>query len=36
MAERFGASLAVGLGAALSLAYGLFVAVRFPKVREMA
>ncbi|MCX6029843.1 MAG: MFS transporter [Chloroflexi bacterium] len=36
MADRFGASLAVGLGAAISLAYGLFIAVRFPKVREMA
>ncbi len=35
MADRFGAALAVGLGAALSLVYGLVIAVRFPKVREM-
>lgn len=36
MADSIGASLAVGIGALLSLTYGLFVAVRFPKVREMA
>ncbi len=35
MADRIGASLAVGLGATLSLAYGAFVALRFPRVREM-
>jgi MFS family permease len=36
VADRIGAPLSVGLGAALSLAYGLFVALRFPKVRRMA
>jgi predicted MFS family arabinose efflux permease len=36
LADRLGASLAVGLGAAISLAYSLFVALHFPKVREMA
>ena len=35
VADTIGASLAVGIGAAVSLGYGLFVAVRFPKVREM-
>lgn len=35
MADRFGVSLAVGLGALISLAYGVFVALRFPRVREM-
>ena len=36
LADRLGASLAVGLGVAISLAYCLFVALHFPKVREMA
>jgi predicted MFS family arabinose efflux permease len=36
VADWIGAPLSVGIGAAISLAYGLFVAVRFPKVREMA
>jgi MFS-type transporter involved in bile tolerance (Atg22 family) len=36
VADRIGAPLSVGIGAAVSLAYGLFVAVRFPKVRRMA
>lgn len=35
MADAIGTSLAVGTGAVVSLVYGLFVAVRFPKVREM-
>lgn len=35
VADRIGAPLAVGLGATLSLFYGLAVALRFPKVREM-
>ena len=35
VADSIGASLAVGLGAVFSLGYGLFVAVRFPKVKEM-
>jgi len=34
-ADGIGASLTVGIGAAASLVYGLFVAIRFPKVREM-
>ena len=36
VADWIGAPLSVGIGAAISLAYGLFVAIRFPKVREMA
>jgi hypothetical protein len=36
VADWIGAPLSVALGAAASLAYGLFVAVRFPKLREMA
>jgi len=36
VADRIGAPLSIGIGAAISLAYGLFVAVRFPKVRDMA
>jgi predicted MFS family arabinose efflux permease len=35
LADRIGVALAVGFGAAASLAYGLFVAARFPKVRQM-
>lgn len=35
VADRIGAPLAIGLGAALSLAYGAFVALRFPRVREL-
>jgi len=35
VADRIGAPLAIGLGATLSLAYGAFVAVRFPRVRQM-
>jgi len=36
VADWIGAPLSVGIGAAISLGFGLFVAVRFPKVREMA
>lgn len=36
VADSIGAAAAVGIGAVISLVYGLFVAVRFPKVREMA
>ncbi len=36
LADRIGVALAVGLGAALSLAYGMLVAMRYPKVRGMA
>lgn len=35
VADRIGAALAVGLGASFSLAYGAFVALRFPRVREL-
>lgn len=35
VADRIGAALAVGLDATLSLGYGAFVALRFPRVREM-
>ncbi len=35
LADGIGAPLAVGLGATVSLAYGLYVAIRFPRVREM-
>lgn len=36
VADSIGAPLAVVIGAVVSLAYGLFVAVRYPGVREMA
>jgi len=36
VADWIGAPLSVGIGAGISLGFGLFVAVRFPKVREMA
>jgi len=36
VADWIGAPLSVALGAAVSLACGLFVAVRFPRLREMA
>jgi len=35
VANWFGAPVSVGVGAALSLAYGMFVAIRFPHVREL-
>jgi hypothetical protein len=35
VADRIGAPLAVGLGATISLAYGAFVALRFPRVRKL-
>jgi MFS family permease len=35
MGDRFGAPFAVGIGAAVCLAYGLFIAQRYPKVRQM-
>lgn len=35
LADRIGAPLTVGVGAAVSLVYGVFVAVRFPQVRKM-
>jgi MFS family permease len=36
LGDLWGAPLTVGLGAALCLAYGLFVAWRFPRIRQMA
>ncbi len=36
VADWIGAPLSVGLGAAISLAYGLYVAVRYKRVRELA
>ncbi len=35
MADRLGAPFSVGIGAALSLVYGIFVAIRYPKVRNL-
>jgi len=35
MADWLGAPIAVGIGAAISLLYGLFVAFRYPKVRQL-
>lgn len=35
VADWLGAPIAVGIGAMLSLVYGIFVAVRFPKVRQL-
>jgi MFS family permease len=35
VADWLGAPIAVGIGAILSLFYGLFVAVRYPKVRQL-
>jgi hypothetical protein len=36
VADWIGAPLSVGIGAGVSLAYGLFVFFRYPRVREMA
>jgi MFS family permease len=36
MADLFGAATAVGVGAALCLSYGVFVAWRYPQVRNLA
>jgi MFS family permease len=35
VADWLGAPLSVGIGAALSLIYGVFVAIRYPKVRQL-
>jgi len=35
VADWIGAPLSVGIGAAVSLAYGVFVVFRYPRVREM-
>ena len=36
MGDRFGAPFAVGIGAVICLAYGMFVAWRYPRVRQLA
>lgn len=36
VADRIGAPLSIGVGAGVSLMYGLFVAVRYRRVRELA
>ena len=36
VADWIGAPLSVGIGATLSLIYGIFVFIRYPRVREMA
>jgi predicted MFS family arabinose efflux permease len=36
VADWIGASLSIGIGAAISLLYGIFVFIRYPRVREMA
>ena len=36
MGDALGAPVAVGIGGVICLGYGLFVALRYPKVREMA
>jgi MFS family permease len=36
VADWIGAPISVGIGAAISLLYGIFVFIRFPRVREMA
>jgi hypothetical protein len=35
VADWIGASISVGIGAGISLIYGLFVAIRYPKVRNL-
>jgi predicted MFS family arabinose efflux permease len=35
VSDWIGARLSVGIGAALSLVYGLFVAIRYPAIRKM-
>jgi hypothetical protein len=35
VADWISAPLSVGVGAAVSLAYGVFVAIRFKRVREL-
>ncbi len=35
MADWLGAPMAVGIGAIISLLYGVFVAIRYPKVRQL-
>jgi MFS family permease len=35
VADWLGAPISVGIGAALSLLYGVFVAIRYPKVRQL-
>jgi hypothetical protein len=35
VADWLGAPISVGIGAGVSLLYGLFVALRYPKVRNL-
>jgi MFS family permease len=35
MTDWIGAPISVGIGAAISLVYGLFVAIKYPKIRKM-
>jgi predicted MFS family arabinose efflux permease len=35
VADWLGASISVGIGAAISLLYGVFVAIRYPKLRQL-
>jgi len=35
VADWLSAPLSVGIGAGLSLLYGLFVAIRYPRVRQL-
>jgi MFS family permease len=35
VADWVGAAISVGIGAALSLLYGIFVAIRYPKLRNL-
>jgi len=34
VSDWIGAPLSVGIGAAISLAYGVFVAIRYPRIRN--
>ena len=36
VADSLGPAMSVGIGAAISLAYGVFVAIRYPQLRRMA
>lgn len=35
VADQIGAPLSIGVGAAISLVYGMFVAIRFPSIRKL-
>ena len=36
VADSLGPALSIGIGAVASLAYGMFVAIRYPELRKMA